>query len=66
MLFRQNGTYAVFAAGKDTAEEIILKTGVTRDGFTEILNPEKIAGRDIIVSGQYFVNNGTPIRVNGK
>ena len=66
LLFRQNGTYAVFAAGKGNAEEIILKTGVTRDGFTEILNPEKIAGRDIIVSGQYFVNNGTPIRVNGK
>ena len=36
------------------------------DGYTEILDPEKIAGRDIIVSGQYFVNNGTPIRVNGK
>ena len=66
LLFRQNGNYAVFAAGKDIAEEIILKTGVTRDGFTEILNPEKITGRDIIVSGQYFVNNGTPIRVNGK
>ena len=47
------------------AQEIEVETGITSDGFTEILNPGAVAGKDLIVSGQYFVNDGSEVNVTG-
>ena len=66
LLFRQNGRFAAFAVKDGKAEEISLIPGITRDGFTEICNAEKLRVRDFIVSGQYFVNPGTPVQVISK
>ena len=66
LLFRQNGKFAAFAVKEGKAEEISLVPGITRDGFTEIRNAEKLRDRDFIVSGQYFVNPGTPVQVKAK
>ncbi|MBR4666462.1 MAG: efflux RND transporter periplasmic adaptor subunit, partial [Lentisphaeria bacterium] len=66
LLFRQNGRFAAFAVKEGKAEEIPLVPGITRDGFTEIRNAEKLRDRDFIVSGQYFVNPGTPVQMNPK
>ena len=64
--FRQDGSFAVFAVKDGRAEEIRVIPGVTSGGRTELANPEVLRGREIIVSGQYFVNPGTPVSVTGK
>ena len=66
LLFRQDGRFAAFAVKEGKAEEISLIPGITRDGFTEIRNAEKLRDRDFIVSGQYFVNPGTPVQVKSR
>ena len=63
LLFRQDGKFAVFAVRDGHAEEVFLRPGATREGFTEILDPEKAAGKEIVVSGHYFLNPGTPVTV---
>ena len=65
VILKKGGKSAVFAVQDDKAQEIEVETGITSDGFTEILNPEAIAGKDIIVSGQYFVNDGSEVNVTG-
>ena len=65
VILKKGGRSAVFAVQDGRAQEIEVETGITSDGFTEILNPEAVAGRDIIVSGQYFVNDGSPVNVTG-
>ena len=64
--FRQDGSFAVYAVKDGKAEEIQVIPGVTSGGCTELTNPEVLHGREIIVSGQYFVNEGTPVSVIGK
>lgn len=66
LMFRQNGSFAVFAVRDGKAAELPAQAGITRNGYTEIRNAEELKGRDFIVSGQYFVNDGTPVRVAGK
>ncbi len=63
VILKKGGKSAVFAVQDGKAQEIEVETGITSDGFTEILNPEAIAGKDIIVSGQYFVNDGSLVNV---
>ena len=63
VLLKKGGKSAVFAVQDGRAQEIEVETGITSDGFTEILNPEAVAGKDIIVSGQYFVNDGSEVNV---
>ncbi len=65
VILKKGGRSAVFAVQDGKAQEIEVETGITSDGFTEILNPEAVAGRDIIVSGQYFVNDGSAVNVTG-
>lgn len=65
VILKKGGKSAVFAVQDGKAQEIEVETGITSDGFTEILNPEAVAGRDIIVSGQYFVNDGSAVNVTG-
>ena len=63
VILKKGGKSAVFAVQDDKAQEIEVETGITSDGFIEILNPEAVAGKDIIVSGQYFVNDGSAVNV---
>ena len=65
VILKKGGKSAVFAVKDGKAEEIEVETGITSDGFTEILNPEAIADKNIIVSGQYFVNDGSAVNVTG-
>ena len=65
VILKKGGKSAVYAVKDGKAQEIEVETGITSDGFTEILNPEAGAGRDIIVSGQYFVNDGSAVNVTG-
>jgi len=63
LLFRQDGKFAVFTVRDGKAEEVFLHPGVTSEGFTEILDPGKVAGKEIVVSGHYFLDAGTPVSV---
>ena len=65
VILKKGGKSAVYAVKDGKAQEIEVETGITSDGFTEILNPEAVAGRDIIVSGQYFVDDGSAVNVTG-
>lgn len=65
VILKKGGKSAVFAVQDGRAQEIEVETGITSDGFTEILNPGAVAGRDLIVSGQYFVNDGSEVNVTG-
>ena len=63
VILKKGGKSAVFAVQDGKAQEIEVSAGITSDGFTEILNPEAVEGKDIIVSGQYFVNDGSAVNV---
>ena len=63
VILKKGGKSAVFAVQGGKACEIEVETGITSDGFTEILNPDAVAGKDLIVSGQYFVNDGSAVNV---
>ncbi len=63
VILKKGGKSAVFAAQDGKAREIEVETGIASDGFIEILNPDAIEGKDIIVSGQYFVNDGSAVTV---
>ena len=63
VILKKGGKSAVFAVEDGKAQEIEVETGISSDGFTEILNPGAVEGKDIIVSGQYFVNDGSAVNV---
>ena len=63
VILKKGGKSAVFAVQGGRASEIEVETGITSDGFTEILNPDALTGKDLIVSGQYFVNDGSEVNV---
>jgi len=63
VILKKGGKSAVFAVKDGRAQEIEVETGITSDGYIEILNPESIASKDLIVSGQYFVNDGSEVNV---
>ena len=65
VILKKGGKSAVFTVRDGKAQEIEVETGITSDGFTEILNPEAVEGKNIIVSGQYFVNDGSLVNVTG-
>ena len=63
VILKKGGRSAVFGVKDGKAVEIEVETGITSDGFVEILNPEAVEGQDIVVSGQYFVNDGSDVKV---
>jgi len=65
VILKKGGKSAVFAVEDGKAREIEVETGIASDGFVEILNPSAVEGRDIIVSGQYFVSDGSSVNVTG-
>ena len=66
LLFRRDGRFVVFAIESGRAVEIPVRPGITVGGWTELPDPRELQGREIIVSGQYFVNHGTPVAAAGK
>ncbi len=66
VILKKGGKCAVFAVHDGKAQEIEVLTGITFDGFTEIMNPEAIRGKELIVSGQYFVNDGSAVNVTNE
>lgn len=63
VILKKGGKSAVFTVQDGKAQEIEIEPGIMYDGFTEVLNPEAVAGKEIIVSGQYFVNDGSAVNV---
>ena len=63
VILKKGGRSAVFTVQDGKAKEIEVTTGITSDGFTEILNPDAVAGKELVVSGQYFVNDGSDVNV---
>ena len=63
VILKKGGHSSVFAVEGDSAVEIEVETGIVTDGFVEILNRDAIEGRDVVVSGQYFVDDGSPVSV---
>ncbi|MBE6399763.1 MAG: efflux RND transporter periplasmic adaptor subunit [Lentisphaerae bacterium] len=64
VLLRAAGRRLAYTVGANNrAESVDLQIGITADGYTEILNADKITGRDFIVSGQTFINNGALLEV---
>ena len=63
VILKKGGRSAVFTVKDGKAAEIEVETGIVTDGFVEILNPDAVEGRDVVVSGQYFVDDGSPVSV---
>lgn len=63
VILKKGGKSAVFTVQDGKAKEIEVETGIASDGFVEILNPDAVEGKPLIVSGQYFVNDGSLVTV---
>lgn len=63
VILKKGGRSAVFAVEDGRAREIEVETGIASDGFVEILNPDAVEGKQLIVSGQYFVDDGSEVSV---
>jgi len=59
------GKNAVFIVNGDTAKEVIAETGFVTDGFTELLNAKELLDAECVVSGQYFLNDGSKVEISG-
>ena len=64
LLLRANDRYIIFTLGKENrAESIEVSRGIIDGSFCEIVNAAEILGKQCVVSGQTFVNNGTLLDV---
>ena len=63
VILKKGGHSALFVVEDDTAVEIEVETGIVTDGFVEIMNPDAIKGKNVVVSGQYFVDDGSPVSI---
>ena len=63
VILKKGGHSALFVVEDDTAVEIEVETGIVTDGFVEILNPDAIEDENVVVSGQYFVDDGSPVSI---
>ena len=61
--FAADGKFTVFAVDAGRAHAVDVRAGVFADGFAEIIDGAELAGKEIIVSGQYFVNDGSAVKV---
>ena len=55
---RNNDRKVVFVSDNGYAKEVEVKTGIEDDGYVEILNAGDLAGKQVIVVGQTFINSG--------
>ena len=59
----RGGRMSVFVNQGGTAKETIVRCGLTTDGITEILSPEPLLGKAVIVRGQAFVREGDKLEI---
>lgn len=59
----REGRMSVFLNEDGVAQTTDVRCGLTTGGFTEILSPEPLAGKEIIVKGQAFVREGDKLEV---
>lgn len=59
----QGGSMNVFLNQGGTAKEVKVRCGLTTDGITEILSPEPLLGKAVIVRGQAFVREGDKLEI---
>lgn len=59
----RGGRMSVFVNQGGTAKEIDVRCGLTTDGITEILSPEPLLGKAVIVRGQAFVREGDKLEI---
>lgn len=59
----RNGRTSVFLNESGVAKAADVSRGLTTGGFTEILSPEPLMGKDVIVKGQAFVREGDKLEV---
>ena len=59
----REGRMSVFLNEDGVAQTTNVRCGLTTGGFTEILSPEPLAGKEIIVKGQAFVREGDKLEV---
>jgi len=63
-LLRANDRYIVFTVDKDNrARSIEVSRGIVDKNYCEILNPGELAGKQIVVTGQTFVNNNALLQI---
>lgn len=55
---RNNDRKIVFVSENGVAKEVEVKTGIEDNGFVEILNPDALAGKQVVVVGHTFINAG--------
>ena len=63
VLFGREGRMSVFLNEDGVAKESEVHSGLTTDGITEILSPEPLIGKDVIVRGQAFVREGDKLEI---
>ena len=59
----QGGRMSLFLNQGGTAKETAVRCGLTTDGITEILSPEPLLGKAVIVRGQAFVRDGDKLEI---
>lgn len=65
IIARAGGKNSVFVVKNGVAKEIQIQPGFANDGFTEILDAEKLSGDACVISGQYFLNDGSKVELPG-
>ena len=59
----RDGRMSIFLNEGGVAKASDVRCGLTTGGFTEILSPEPLVGKDVIVKGQAFVREGDKLEV---
>ena len=64
IMLRANNRRIVFAVGENSiAKSFDVKPGIVDNGYTEILNAEKLLKDEFVVVGQNFVNTGALLQI---
>jgi len=53
----------VFVADQGRATMVPIETGLTTDGWTEVPNGTLVEGTPVVTTGQYMLNDGSPVSV---
>ena len=59
----REGRMSVFLNENGVAKEVDVQCGLSTDGFTEILSPEPLFDKELIVRGQAFVREGDKLEI---
>ena len=66
IIARKNGKYSIFLNEDGKAVEKEVSIGLENDELTEVFNSEDFEKSNIIISGQYFLNDGDKIELINK